>query len=794
MVHAHGARLIGTATFAALAGGFFAAGIAVAFARPGWLVDHPRVALAVVAAISVGAVAGLIRLDPPRFRLTIDPASEPLIGRDDPGRPVYRQATRDFGSDDVYVIAMETDNVFTHENLTVLRELNRKLRGLPGIASVESLARALAVRWDPEHELVSVDRFMREVPTDGTALAVLRQRALDDPIYRKTLISADGRTAAIDITFQPMSDGEFVALDLDGRIEALLREYGGAGRHFYIAGRPHVRAKAHHIIVRDLALLVPVAVAVAAFALWLMSGSLWGVSISLVACLLATLWVYGAMALLQIDINLITLVLGPIMICVGSVYGVHVYARYQLIAADCENPRSAAFESLIYARTPVTMAGVTTCIGFGALLLTDVPATNQLGAFAIVGVAGVTTISLSAVPAALRLLPATAAHGGGSPVSDWFGARLETLLDRVGRLVVCRPTGVLATWAVLLACAVAAIPHVSIDTDFITFFRERSIVRTDFDAVNRLLAGAVPIYVTLAAEKEGAFREPATLEGVARLQAQLEALPGVKEVLASVDLIRNANRAMHGGVDSEARIPESRRAVAEATFLLPKDKFRPYANSNHSRSNLIVRSGELGSAAMRSLETRIHSVLASAELPKGITSAVTGNAILINRSADGIAGNQATQVGLAATAILLLIVAVFRSLRLGLLAMVPNVVPVVIFFGILGAGAAPLSIPTSLIGSIALGIAIDDTMHFLVAYQKQRRSGLDPSQSVQRTIQQVGRPIVMTSVMLVVGFLVILASGFATLQEFGVLTALTMAICLSTDLLLLPALLVRLRA
>jgi hypothetical protein len=131
---------------------------------------------------------------------------------------------------------------------------------------------------------------------------------------------------------------------------------------------------------------------------------------------------------------------------------------------------------------------------------------------------------------------------------------------------------------------------------------------------------------------------------------------------------------------------------------------------------------------------------------------------------------------------------------MALIAMAPNIAPVLIFFGILGAGVAPLSLPTSLIGSIALGIAIDDTMHYLVAYRTARAQGLDPPAAATHCIRQVGRPIIMTRVMLIVGFLVILASGFATLREFGYLTALTMAICLSTDLVLLPALLVRTRA
>jgi predicted RND superfamily exporter protein len=332
------------------------------------------------------------------------------------------------------------------------------------------------------------------------------------------------------------------------------------------------------------------------------------------------------------------------------------------------------------------------------------------------------------------------------------------------------------------------------------FFLEDSRVRTDFAATNRLLTGVVPIYVTVGpgdeiseAEGEGFFRSPERLEQIASLQTALEALPGVREVLSGADFVRVANQALHGDAAAEHRIPETREAVAEAMFLIPKPTLRRFVTSNHGRANLIVRTDRSGSAAIRALEARIQEVLAR-WTPPDLVSEVIGNVILINRSADGIAGNQLTQVGLAAGAILALILAVFRSIRVAVLSMVPNVVPVLLFFGLLGLGSAPLSLPTSLIGSIALGIAIDDTMHFLVAYLRTRSEGLSPEEAAELCVRRVGRPIVMTSIMLVVGFLVIVSSGFATLREFGYLTALTMTICLCTDLILLPALLVRLRA
>ena len=180
-------------------------------------------------------------------------------------------------------------------------------------------------------------------------------------------------------------------------------------------------------------------------------------------------------------------------------------------------------------------------------------------------------------------------------------------------------------------------------------------------------------------------------------------------------------------------------------------------------------------------------------LPHGARASVTGNTILLSRSADGITRGQPLSVGFAALAIFGLISFGLRSPRLGAVAMVPNLIPVLIFFGVLGLGVAPLSLPVSLIGSMALGIAIDDTVHYLVRYRRERKAGADPEEATLRCTRRVGRPIAITSVMLFLGFLLVTASPFATIGQFGALAAFTMAVCLATALMLLPALLVRAR-
>jgi predicted RND superfamily exporter protein len=793
--------MIDVLPFSLGAGSLIAFGLAIACLRPQWIVASPKVVLSAAALISLGAVTSLIQIQPFGLAIDVDPASEPLIDPQDPGIPIYRKAVRDFGNDDVYVIVMQTEGTFVRENLEALHRLTHRLRGLTGVASVQSLARVLSVRHDPERDMVRIDQFLNRIPEDSAEIDRLERRALSDRLYRKTLISGDGLATAINLSFRPMTDAEFVELDLDGKIAALLEQESGEARRFYIAGRPHVRAQAYHMMVGDLVRLIPVGVAVAALTLWLLSGSIFGVLIPLASCLMSTLWVFGAMATLGMNVNLITLVLGSMMICIGSVYGVHVYARFEIQVEQSGPADQPALDCLLYARTPVVMAGITTCIGFAALLLADIPATNELGWFSILGVASVTMLSLTFVPSAMSLLPRPlpllqqdGSDQTGSASSRWFDQRLEKLLKAIEHLSVERSGLVLGCWGLATVAAVFAIGSIAIDTDVITFFKKDSKVRTDFAEVNRLITGAVPIYVMVSGPGEGTFREPKNLRMIQDLQTRLEQLPGVSEVLSSVDFVRLANRAMNNGDVDQDRIPDSRAAVAEATFLLPKSELRRFSTSNHSRTNLIVRTGRAGSAAVRALEADIRTALDAAGLPSEFTTQVSGNAVLLNRSADGIARNQATQVTFAAITIFVLICGVFRSARVALIAMAPNIAPVLIFFGVLGSGIAPLSLPTSLIGSIALGVAIDDTMHFLVAYLAQKNLGRSSKQAARHCIQKVGRPIVLTSIMLVMGFSMILLSGFATLQEFGILTAFTMAVCLATDLILLPALLVRLDA
>jgi len=768
-------------------------GLAVAALRPTWIVGHAVPVLLATLGLSAGALATLLSWSPPTLHLELDPSTEPLLPAGDPDRAAYRRAVLEFGDDEVYVVALESPDIFTRENLTALQRVNDRIARLPGVRRVKSLADVVSFRYDAENDWIDVGPFFTEVPETDEGLERLRARALADPIYRRSLVSPDGRVAALNVSFHTMTDREFIEGRYDARIREILADASNAERHFYVAGRPHVKSQVYRMMIEDLSRLIPAAFIVIAATLAVLSGSPRMVLLPLGIVGLATLWTFAALSFLDRPLTVLTTLLAPVLIAIGSAYGVHVLSRYDDELALGAEPSTGALRCLEAMRTPVIISGLTTSIGFAALLITDVPAVFEMGSFALFGVLSLTLLSLTAIPAALVAFPRLARRAPTPALARTCRLAIDRGVEALARLATRAPNRVLLAWDLITLAAVLAIPRVVIDTDYLSYFPEGSPVRRDFEAINTLLSGAIPLYVVLTGAGGGAFREPAALSAMERIQQRLDVTPGVSRTLSMVDFIRVLHRVVRDDDPRAERVPETRSAVADLIFMIPKYDLARFSNVNQSRANILVRTGQVGSAGIRELVQRIHAVLEQEPLPDGITSQVLGNTILLSRSADGIASGQPRSVTAAALAILVLVTLFLGRVRLGLVAMIPNVVPVLLFFGLLGWGAAPLSLPTSLIACVALGIAIDATAHYLVRYRAERARGLAPDAAILRTNRSVGPPIAIGSITLCLGFAVVAFSEFATLREFGLLSALTMAVCAATDLLLLPAVLARAR-
>ncbi len=760
---------------------------------PAAVVRGRVIVLVAIAVVSVIAVLALVEGMPPTPRLRIDPSSDPLLPAGDPARMSHARAVADFGDDEVYVVAVVCDAVFEAPCLHGLERAGDRIARMDAVRSVSHLMDATRFGWDAASEQVDIEPFMETVPGEAAELERLRDAALADPVYRRVLLSDDAKTAAINVRFREMDDRAFITGGFDAAIVRVLEEELGATRGFHVAGRPHVKVAVYEGIVADLLLLAPLVALAMAAVLGLFSsgfGRARAVALPLGVAALAVLWTHAALVAAGFALDLITVLLAPMLLAVASVYGVHVLARFDEERARTRHPAEAALAALREIRLPSLIACVTTVIGFGALMISDVPAVQRFGGFAAIGILAATLLALTAIPAVLALGAAGGAHSErAAGPSEW----LDAALGRLAAWVQAHVRGVLVASGVVLIASLVLVPRIVIDTDQLSNFGAAHPVRVDFEAVNERLAGAVALYVPIDGGGAGALRSPELLESIASLQAAIDAVPGVRRTVSILDSLRPLNRAFAGDDPAHERVPETRGAVTELLFMMPREGTSRLLTLDHARANLVIRTGLVGSSALLGLADRIAGTIERQPLAGSAEAVLTGKALILARGADGLARSQPLGIALATGAIAVLVSISLGSLRLGLATMVPNVVPLIAFYGLMGAGAAALSLPTSLVGSMALGIAIDDSVHYMVRYGRERNAGATPEAAARAATRRVGRPIAITSLMLVLGFGIVMASAFATLTEFGGLAAWTMASCLLADLVLLPALLVRVR-
>ncbi len=328
--------------------------------------------------------------------------------------------------------------------------------------------------------------------------------------------------------------------------------------------------------------------------------------------------------------------------------------------------------------------------------------------------------------------------------------------------------------------------QIEVGTGYTDSFWPGSDVRRDFDRINTQLSGANPFYVVLESGATQAFAQPAHLEALRELELWIEAQPEVGNVRSVADVLMWIRQALEDGDPAAFALPDTPSLAMQLYLFGGSDALERLIDARYRETTLVVASKVQESHKVAALVERIEDRLG--ELPAGIDAQVTGSSVLLNRTVDEIARGQLHGI-LAAVAIIYLVLAVmFTSARTGLVALFPNVLPIAIFFGTLGWAGIPLSPSTSLIACMALGIAVDDTIHYFARFNRDAKRQAREMPATRSALEAVIRPVTFTTAGLCAGFGALLASELASQAQFGLLAAGTLASAWLIDVTLTPAL------
>ncbi len=757
----------------------------------GLIVDRPKLILSLILLLT-GFFGWSAR------HIQLDSSVESLLPSDNTDSQYYAEIRQLFGSDEIGVVGIIADTIYTPQTLQKIVRLSNQIKAIEGVDDVISLANAV----DPIANVTDPPLLMPRIPSTPAELAALRDTLADRPIYLKNLVAPDGRAAAINIVFADMNDDEFLRLGIDDKVVALIDQESGP-EHVYYTGLPHLKVYSTTGMQQDLARFVPLTLVFIVVVLSLSFRSKRGVVLPVLTVVISLTWTLGIIVLSGNRLSLGSMALPPLLLVLGTAYSLHVVAEYYELAAPNRSAREVVLETLRLTGPAIFLTALTTVLGFLSLSINSIVSIQHMGLFSAVGITLTYGLSLLLVPAGLVLLPLP---GGGESRPGAHLAGVSAALRRLCYFDIHYRRLILILGGLIAVVSVWQTASIQVDSNFQSFFRPDDPIRRATDAINEHLVGSMAFYVAIDGDGPNSINRWDTLRRIKDLQLYIDAQPGVDKTVSFVDYCELLDRGAQSGGEGDIMVspegeiiqapatgaqttfwdkPEQLRGVLQLVTLSPSS-FERVVNIDFSRTNILVRTTLSQSTDIMALVEQIET-FALNTFPPQLSVRATGNLVLLTKTTGDIVSGQVQSLALAAAVIFVIMAGMFLSVRVGLIAMIPNLFPILVFFGLMGLSGAVLNLGTSIVASIALGIAVDNTIHFMTRLSAEVRNTSEQQQALLATLATIGKPAVFATIILFLGFAVLGFSRFVPIQEFGILSAITMGAALVGDLVLLPA-------
>ena len=735
--------------------------------------EHPRISFIVSLLIAVAFMAFL-----PFVRIVNH--ADYFTLEHDPDVEFYERFKEVFGNDEFFIIAFEKDDIFTERNLTLLKKITEDLEDIDEIYEVTSLANVEDTVGGPDY--FEVRKFLEDIPDDKNSLDKIKGQAVNNPLYVKNLISPDGRTAAIAIQTYHRPDDEDYRKRLLHRTNDILDPYRAEVDQFYLAGRTTTNLSLSQYMKRDTATFIPITYLLIVLAVWLLFRNtrlmLLAVA-NISACLGATAGLFG---LTGITLNNVTTIVLPLVMALALCDTVHIFSHMdKRILTEFPDKRKALASVLKKVVLPCFLTTVTTAVGFLSLAVSKIPPIKEFAYLASAGMVFEFIYSFFLLPPLILLFSPEQLYKDYSTQRGMtsFLNRINGLVQGHSRLIV-----ILSCLSVVSACWFAS--KIRVETNLLEYFKKESPMRTSVAFVEERLSGVGTLDISLQANQEDTFKYPTNLKVIERIQQHIESLRGVDVTISFVDFMKDMNESFHDEDPSFYRIPQTMEMVSQYLLLYDSDQIEDFVNSSYDHARISVRISEHGSAAQKRLLGKIQDFIGGTQYPN-LQIKITGRAVQSVNTIDALVKGQMYSLSLAAVIIGIIMILVFRSIAIGFLSFVPNLFPIILNFGIMGAAGIPLNTATALIAAVAIGIAVDDTIHFLSEYRRERAQDTPIPKALKIVLFLKGRAITSSSLILCIGFGVLVLSRFVPVINFGMLSAIIMMTAVIGDLVVLPA-------
>lgn len=701
---------------------------------------------------------------------------------DDPVSVDFRLFRDTFEGGDSLIVGLESENLFTRENLAYLVAKTDELETVDHVRYVVSLANANRVRGTEQGIDVRplLEGYERTPPRE------IRRAALEDELFADYLVSKDGRMTALYVVFDEIDSAHVD--EIIAQVRAVMDRGKPASLEVFLSGGLMVSSEFVKATRQNQTLLPALGIAIGILTIYVLFRSFSRIVIVTVVVGLSLVWTLGLHSLMGYAFNPISGMIIPLVVVLSLSNSIHMMEYYDEVRKA--HAPGASFLSMVrFITVPCFIASITTSLGLFSLMTSPIRAVKQFGFTSGAGIFFSFLISLFVVPFLLTVTPDRRGRE-----HRWWGRSLSLVAHANER----RHWLILVITLLLTVASAVGMGRVTIDSNELEWFPEDSELRKNAMKFDRALSGIGNVELVLVGEP-GMLMDPKVLSGMDRLSRRIERMPNVRKAISLADYIKAVNRTLKGGDETHYRVPDTTELIAQEALLFSmsqtgREEIERYANIDNSVGRISVRLKYTSSAEVRELVSRIRSEIANVFPDGGVRVGLTGFSFIFSMIDKYIVESQIRSFSLAFVLVFGVMFLVMWSVRYGALAIIPNVLPVMFIIGFMGWTGINLNVGTVMIASVALGIAVDDTTHLISRFRREYdHPGATLHRALRQSIIRVGRAMVFTSLIAVCGFCVVVLSEFQPARDFGVLLSFTLVIALICDMFLLPSMIIVLR-
>lgn len=753
--------------------------------------------------------------------IKVDTSTESFLEESHPMRVIYNNFRHEFGRDDKMLITLEpARGVFNFEFLDTLKKMQAELESVPHVEEVTSLINARQTLGKDDELLVG--DLMQDWPETNTQLEKLKQQVLASPTYKGMLISYDGNKTSISIDIDPytligretgfdaMLDGfdtpentnhkqqeeypDFLSgeenSELVAGVEAIVDKYRSDDLVIHIAGTPSIAHQLMSVMRQDMETFTSLSFISIALFLALLFRRVSTIFLPLLVAMVSLTCTVGIMSLIDIPFTPIGQSMPSFLLAVGVGNSVHIFAIFFLKIREGDNKKDALAHALGHSGLPIVMTGLTTAGGLLSFTTAEIAHVVDFGIITTIGVLSALFFSLVLLPSLIAVFPVKLQVNESKKANT----HLQNLLETCADFSTQHAGKVTAFFAAVICIALFSAMQIRFSHDPIHWFDNEHPLPQASDYIDQYFSGALYMEALIETDNTDAFKSPEFLNKLESAHNLIEHLKvghvQAKKSFSILDISKEIHQALNENRSEYYTLPQDRQLIAQELLLFENsgsDDLEDVVDTRFSKARLTFMLPAIDAVEYGPYldEVKHHFQNVFGDTAR-IT--ITGLMSLMAGTINALMSSLAKTYILAFLIITPLMMLIIGNVRVGLLSMIPNLTPIIITLGVMGWRGFPMDAFTLLTGSIALGLAVDDTIHFMHNYRRFYEQTGDNRLAVRRTLATTGQAMFITSVVLCSGFFVYLLSSMHNLSNFGLLTGFTIIMALLADIILAPAL------